>query len=91
MKINTIRAKCPSDARFTGEFSEKNKMFAGQIKVQFSKGSFLVDSTSSTMADLMNSILTELEGQIALWKEIRFNQPEDFIDFSKKQLKKKSS
>lgn len=91
MRINSIRSKCPSDARFTGEFSESNKVFNGEIKVLFSKGSFLVNKSGANIAELMTIILNSLEDQIAMWKEIRFNQPEDFIDYSKKPAKKKAT
>lgn len=85
-KINSVRSKCPSDANFTGTFGSKNRIFTGEIKVLFSKGTFFVNGTGSNMNELLVTLLNALEDQIACWKSIRFDQPETFIDYSKYQL-----
>lgn len=81
--INSIRTKCPSDSNFTGQFyCDNKKMFKGEIKVLFSKGQFFVSQTSTSMTGLLNSLIGELEDQIAAWKEVRFEQPETFINYN---------
>ncbi len=87
-KINGIRSKCPSDAKFTGEFQSENKMLSGEIKVLFSKGSFFVSNKGSCVEDLMKALISELDDQVAVWKEIRFDQPKTFIDYSQPIPKK---
>lgn len=81
-RINTIRSKCPSDSNFTGSFSLNSKIYYGEIKVLFSKGTFFVSSSGSNVAELIQSLLNLLEDQVACWKEVRFDQPETFIDYS---------
>lgn len=82
VRINSIRSRCPSDATFTGDFRFQNNLYVGQIKVLFSKGTFLVNRTSRNIPELMNTLLNDLEDQIAVWKEVRFDQPETFINYS---------
>ncbi len=82
VRINSIRSRCPSDATFTGDFNFQNNLFTGQVKVLFSKGSFFVSRTSSNVPELMNTLLNDLDDQIAVWKEVRFDQPETFINYS---------
>ena len=81
--INGIRSKCPSDSNFTGAFQsdDSTKMFTGEIKVLFSKGQFSVSHSSTSMGGLMKTLIRELEDQIAAWKEVRFEQPETFINY----------
>ena len=81
-KINSVRSKCPSDSNFTGQFEVQNKIYKGEIKVLFSKGTFFVTRTGSNMNELMNTLLNALEDQIAAWKTVRFDQPETFIDYN---------
>lgn len=82
--INGVRSKCPSDSNFTGcfESDKKTKMFKGEVKVLFSKGQFLVSHTATTMEGLMKAIVSELGDQVAAWKEVRFEQPETFINYN---------
>ena len=82
--VNSIRSKCPSDSNFTGKFesNDSTKIYSGEIRVLFSKGQFSVSHTSTSMNGLMKSLLNELEDQIAAWKEVRFEQPETFINYS---------
>jgi hypothetical protein len=81
MRINSIRSKCPSDSRFTGDFDLSNNLYFGEIKVLFSKGTFLVKQSGSNMSELMGLLLIQLDEQIAIWKEVRFDQPETFINY----------
>ncbi len=81
-KINSIRSTCPSDSNFTGHFSKKNDIFNGEIKVLFSKGTFLVSGSAANVNELMTSLLNQLRDQITAWKTHRFDQPETFIDYS---------
>lgn len=90
MKINSIRSKCPSDATFTGDFQFSNNIFTGEIKVLFSKGTFFVSRKGSNIQELMVTLINGIEDQIAVWKDIRFDQPETFIDYSE-WLQKNSS
>lgn len=83
MRVNSVRSKCPSDGSFTGNFKCENKIFHGEIKVLFSKGSFFVAETASNMDELMTALIGRLEDQVAVWKEIRFDQPETFIEYGK--------
>lgn len=82
MKINSIRSKCPSDANFTGSFEFNNQIYSGEIKVLFSKGTFFSSGTGSNVKELMQTLINLLEDQIAVWKDVRFDQPETFIDYS---------
>ena len=82
MKINSIRSKCPSDANFSGNFTLENKIYTGEIKVLFSKGTFFVSKSGANIKELMSTIMNSLEDQIAVWKDVRFDQPETFIDYS---------
>ena len=82
MKINSVRTHCPSDASFTGQFTLKNKIYEGEVKVLFSKGTFFVSKTGSNIQELMNTLINALNDQIAVWKDVRFDQPETFIDYS---------
>ena len=81
--INGIRTKCPSDSNFTGQFQmdKSHKMFKGEVKVLFSKGQFFVSQTSTNMNSLLKLLINNLEDQIAAWKEVRFEQPETFINY----------
>ena len=81
-KINSIRSKCPSDSNFTGSFSLSNGIYTGEIKVLFSKGTFLVTCTGSNIAELVKTLLNDLEDQISCWKTVRFDQPETFINYN---------
>ena len=81
-KINGVRSKCPSDSNFTGSFSFNNDIFTGEIKVLFSKGTFFVTGSGSNVTELIQTLLNSLEDQITCWKDIRFDQPETFIDYS---------
>jgi hypothetical protein len=81
-KINSIRSRCPSDASFTGCFSIENKVFKGEIKVLFSKGSFFTSKTASNMEELLKIMINSIDDQITVWKEVRFDQPKTFIDYS---------
>jgi len=81
-KINSIRSRCPSDANFTGVFSKANKLYSGEIKVLFSKGSFFTSTTGSNMDELLKNLINSIDDQIAVWKEVRFEQPKTFIDYS---------
>ncbi len=81
-KINSIRSKCPSDSNFTGSFTYENKIYSGEIKVLFSKGTFFVTATGSNIPELMQTLLNALEDQVACWKAVRFDQPETFINYS---------
>lgn len=87
-KINSVRSKCPSDAKFTGQFDSSHGMFSGEIKVLFSKGSFFVSNKGSCIEELMKNLINELEDQVTVWKEIRFDQSKSFIDYSQSVLKK---
>ena len=82
--INGIRSKCPSDSNFTGQFEldKKTKIFKGEVKVLFSKGQFLVSQTSTSINGLMIAIIGELGDQVTAWKEVRFEQPETFINYN---------
>ena len=82
--INSIRSKCPSDSNFTGKFhfDPSTKIYNGEIKVLFSKGQFFVGQSSTSISGLMTSLIRELEDQVTAWKEVRFEQPETFINYS---------
>ncbi|MCB0376918.1 MAG: hypothetical protein KDD33_00370 [Bdellovibrionales bacterium] len=82
MKINSIRHKCPSDANFTGTFHRKDKIYSGEIRILFSKGQFVSQATATNMQELLRVLIDHLEDQVALWKEIRFDQKETFIDYN---------
>ena len=84
--INSIRSKCPSDGKFTGSFSLKEKVFSGEVKVLFSKGTFAATSTGNSVPELMKSLLAHLEKQIACWQKLRFDHSESFIDYSQTPL-----
>ena len=90
-KINSVRSKCPSDAKFTGQFDFDDGMLSGEIKVLFSKGSFFVSNRGSCVEDLMKALINELDDQVAVWKEIRFDQSKSFIDYSQPVPKKASA
>ena len=81
-KINSIRSKCPSDAQFTGQFHFDSPMFSGEIKILFSKGSFFASNKGSSIENLMDILINELEDQVTAWKDVRFDQPGTFIDYS---------
>lgn len=81
MRINSVRSKCPSDGSFTGKFAHENNLYHGEIKVLFSKGTFFVSKSASSMSDLMTVLIGGLDDQIAVWKDVRFDQPETFIDY----------
>ncbi len=80
--VNSIRSKCPSDSNFTGQFDLVNGLYSGEVKVLFSKGTFLVSATGSNISELMRTLLNTLEDQIVAWKSVRFDQPETFINYS---------
>ena len=81
-RVNGVRSKCPSDSTFTGHFSIENKIFKGEVRVLFSKGTFFVQATGSNMNELLTTILNSVEDQITAWKSVRFDQPETFIDYN---------
>lgn len=82
VRINSVRTRCPSDANFTGKFEDADGLISGEVKVLFSKGTFFVSRSASNISELMSVILNDLEDQIAAWKEVRFDQPNTFIDYS---------
>lgn len=81
-RINSVRSRCPSDSNFSGQFNFENNIFSGEVKVLFSKGTFVVSATGSNMNELLTTILNSLDDQIACWKTVRFDQPETFIDYA---------
>lgn len=81
-RINSIRSRCPSDAHFTGDFSLEKKLYKGRIKILFSKGSFSAVASGASLDDLLKSLINSIDDQIAVWKEVRFDQPKTFIDYS---------
>ncbi len=89
-KINGVRSKCPSDAKFAGQFDFNDGMLSGEIKVLFSKGNFFVSGKGSCVEDLMRVLINELDDQVTVWKEIRFDQSKSFIDYSQPIQKKAS-
>ena len=90
-KINSVRSMCPSDAKFTGQFESKDPgMFSGEVKVLFSKGCFFASNQSTSVENLMKILINEIKDQVAIWKEVRFDQPKTFIDYSQPIPKKAS-
>ena len=87
MKINSIRNRCPYDSNFTGEFKHNGDLFSGDLRIHFSKGQFLASAQSTSMEALMDALLNEVEEQIEMWREVRFDQKETFIDFEEKRKK----
>ena len=47
VRVNSVRTRCPSDANFSGSFEQDGKMIKGEIKVLFSKGTFVVHGHSA--------------------------------------------
>ena len=82
VRVNRVRTRCPSDANFTGVFDFKDGIFSGEIKVLFSKGTFFVSGKAANIKDLMTDLLGGIEDQITAWKDVRFDQPNTFIDYS---------
>ena len=82
VRINSVRTRCPSDASFTGLFEFRDDQFYGEIKVLFSRGSFFVKASHGTVKELMTFLLRKLGSQIDAWKQIRFDQTQNFIDYS---------